>query len=118
MCNFGWEEHETVEYVPARFVVHVERRFYEAVEYIRKVYEVEARAKKLGLDAGGRLVPRQEASLPLLAAFFEWVVEMKPKLGKTSKLAQAVRYALRPQPTAQCRALFHGRPLRDRELRD
>ncbi len=100
-------------------MMHVRRRFYEAfklgdqragpaVEYIRKIYEVEARAKKLGLDAGGRLALRQEESLPLLAAFFEWVVEMKPKLGKTSKLAQAVRYALNQRPYVE-RCFTDGR---------
>ncbi len=44
----------------------------------------------------------------MLAAFFEWVLEMKPKLGKTSKLAQAVRYALNPRPYVE-RCFTDGR---------
>ncbi len=100
-------------------MMHVRRRFYEAfklgdkragpaVEYIRKIYKIEARAKKLGLDADRRLALRQEESLPLLDAFFEWVVEMKPKLGKTSKLAQAVRYAVNQRPYVE-RCFTDGR---------
>ena len=86
-------------------MMHVRRRFYEAfelgdkraapaVDYIRKIYEVEAEAKKLELDADGRLALRKEKSLPLLAALFAWIVDIQPTLGKTSKLAEAVRYAV------------------------
>jgi transposase len=86
-------------------MMHVRRRFYEAyelgdkraapaLEWIRKIYEIEAEAKKLGLDADGRLALRQEKSAPLLHALFAWIVDLEPKLGKTSKLAEAVRYAI------------------------
>jgi len=85
-------------------MMHVRRRFYDAfklgdkraapaIDYIRKIYEVEAEAKKLALDADGRLALRTAKSRPLLDALFEWIVDLKPKLGKTSKLAEAVRYA-------------------------
>jgi hypothetical protein len=86
-------------------MMHVRRRFYEAfklgdkragpaVESIRKIYAVEAEAKEAGLDADGRLALRKKKSLPLLDDFFAWVLKMKPMLGKTSKLAEAVRYAI------------------------
>jgi transposase len=86
-------------------MMHLRRRFYEAfelgdkraaaaIDYIRKIYEVEAEAKKLGLDADGRLALRKDKSLPLLDDLFKWIVDLEPKLGKTSKLAQAVRYAI------------------------
>lgn len=84
--------------------MHERRRFYDAfklgdkraapaLELTRKIYKIEARAKKDGLDADARLALRQAESLPLLAQFYEWVEEIKPTLGKTSKLAEAVRYA-------------------------
>jgi len=86
-------------------MMHVRRRFYEAfklgdrraapaIEFIRKLYEVEAEAKKLELDADERHTLRQKKSKPLLDDFFAWAVEIQPTLGKTSKLAEAVRYAL------------------------
>jgi transposase len=86
-------------------MMHVRRRFYEAfklgdkraapaIDWIHKIYEVEAEAKKLELDAGGRLALRRKQSVPLLDALFAWIVEQQPKLGKTSKLAEAVRYAI------------------------
>jgi len=86
-------------------MMHVRRRFYQAfklgdkragpgIEFIRKIYSVETEAKETGLDADGRLALRKKKSLPLLDDFFAWVLEMKPRLGKTSKLAEAVRYAI------------------------
>ncbi len=86
-------------------MMHVRRRFYEAfklgderaapaIDWIRKIYEVEAEAKELGLDAAGRLALRNNKSLPLFDALFAWIVDLEPKLGKTSKLAKAVLYAI------------------------
>jgi transposase len=86
-------------------MMHLRRRFYEAfelgdkraapaIEWIRKLYDIEAEAKELGFDANGRLALRQEKSLPLLDALFEWIVDLQPKLGKTTKLAEAIRYAV------------------------
>lgn len=85
-------------------MMHVRRRFYEAfklgdkragpaVSYIRKMYKVEDEATQRELDAEARHALRQEKSIPLLDDFYAWVENIKPKLGKTSKLAQAVRYA-------------------------
>ena len=85
-------------------MMHVRRRFYEAftlgdkraapaVQWIRKIYKIEAKAKAQQLDAKERLALRTSESRPLLEEFFAWVTMMKPKLGKTTKLAQAVRYS-------------------------
>ena len=68
-------------------MMHLRRRFYEAfklgdkraapaVDYIRRIYEVEAEAKKLGLDADGRLALRKEKSLPSLEGLFAWIVDI------------------------------------------
>lgn len=100
-------------------MMHVRRRFYEAfklgdkraapaVEYIRRIYKVEADAKKRELDADVRHALRQEESISVLAAFYEWVDDIKPKLGKTSKLAQAVRYAQNQRPYVE-RCFTDGR---------
>jgi transposase len=100
-------------------MMHVRRRFYEAfklgdkraapaIDWIRKIYEVEAEAKKLELDAEGRLALRQERSVPLLDALFAWIVELEPNLGKTSKLAEAVRYAINQRAFVE-RCLTDGR---------
>lgn len=100
-------------------MMHVRRRFYDAfklgderagpaVESIRKIYEIEAEAKKAGLDPEGRLALRKEKSLEVLDDFFEWVIDMKPKLGKTSKLAEAVRYATNQRPYVE-RCFTDGR---------
>ena len=100
-------------------MMHVRRRFYEAfklgdkraapaIEWIRRIYEVEAEAKELGLDAGGRLTLRQEKSLPVLDVLFEWIVEIEPTLGKTSKLAEAVHYAINQREFVQ-RCFTDGR---------
>jgi len=100
-------------------MMHVRRRFYEAfklgdkraapaVEYIRKIYRVEADAKKRKLDSDARHALRQEESIPVLAAFYKWVDDIKPKLGKTSKLAQAVRYAQNQRPYVE-RCFTDGR---------
>ncbi|HHH27589.1 MAG TPA: IS66 family transposase [Polyangiaceae bacterium] len=100
-------------------MMHVRRRFYDAftlgdkraapaVEFIRKLYKVEADAKKRELDADARHALRQEESIPVLAALYKWVDDIKPKLGKTSKLAQAVRYAQNQRPYVE-RCFTDGR---------
>jgi hypothetical protein len=99
--------------------MHVRRRFYEAfklgdkragpaVEFIRKLYEVEAEAKEAKLDADERLALREKKSLPLLDDFFAWTLELQPTLGKTSKLAEAVRYAINQRPFVE-RCFTDGR---------
>jgi len=83
-------------------MMHVRRRFYDAfklgdkraaepIAWIKKIYEIEELAK--GKPPDVRHAMRQEHSLPLLDAFETWVDEHLPKLGKTGKLAEAVRYA-------------------------
>ncbi|MCP5044293.1 MAG: IS66 family transposase [bacterium] len=85
-------------------MMHVRRRFYEAlklgdkradqpVALIKDIYRIEKDAKTLGLDADGRLALRNERSLPLLNAFDDWVDDAKLSLGRTSPLARAVNYS-------------------------
>lgn len=100
-------------------MMHVRRRFYEAfelgdkraapaVDFIRKLYAIEAEAKQLKLDADGRLALREKKSLPLLDALFAWIARLQPTLGNTSKLAEAVRYATNQRPFVE-RCFTDGR---------
>jgi transposase len=94
------------ELVPAErrlgCMMHVRRRFHAAwklgdkraavpLELIRKIYEVEKTAK--GLSVEQRLALRLEHSLPLLDQLDAWVDAHDGTLGRTGKLAEAVRYA-------------------------
>lgn len=83
-------------------MMHVRRRFHDAlklgdgraskpVKWIAELYKVEKKAR--GMPPDERLALRSEHSLPLLNEFDAWVDEREGRLGKTSKLAEAVRYA-------------------------
>jgi transposase len=98
-------------------MMHVRRRFYEAfelgdqraapaIERIRELYEIEAKARDL--EPGARLELRTRESLPVLADFYVWATELEPRLGKTSKLAEAVRYAQNQRPYVE-RCFTDGR---------
>lgn len=86
-------------------MMHVRRKFYEAFELkdkrasepimlIKRIYEIEAKAKELKLNADQRLLLRQSESLSALKRFYEILDGHKHEIGKTSKFARAVNYAL------------------------
>lgn len=86
-------------------MMHVRRKFYEAfvlkdkrasepVDLIKRIYEVEAKAKELLLTAEQRLELRRRDSVPLLKRLYDLLGGYKGEVGKTSKFARAVRYAL------------------------
>lgn len=83
-------------------MMHVRRRFYKAhalgdkraakaIKWIKALYEIEAKARDLSPDE--RHGMRQEHSIPILDEFDAWVDALASKLGKTGRLAEAVRYA-------------------------
>lgn len=83
-------------------MMHVRRRFYDAlklgdkraakpVSWLKALYKVEEAAR--GKPPEARLALRQAHSLPVLDDFDAWVDERSRTLGKTGKLAEAVRYA-------------------------
>jgi transposase len=83
-------------------MMHVRRRFYEALKlgderarkpvlWIKDIYKIEERARDLSSDARHAL--RQDHSLPLLDELDRWVDSKLRVVGKTGKLAKAVRYA-------------------------
>jgi transposase len=88
-------------------MMHVRRRFHEAlklgdkraafaVELIRRLYQLEERARDKSPDE--RLKIRGQDSLPLLDSFDTWVDEQRPKHGNTGYLAEALRYAHDQRP--------------------
>lgn len=83
-------------------MMHVRRRFFEAlklgdkraakpVAWMKALYKVEEQARGQPPDA--RLALRRELALPILDDFDAWVDTKALTLGKTGKLAEAVRYA-------------------------
>jgi transposase len=85
-------------------LMHVRRRFHKAFKsgekdaiialgHIKSIYEVEAEAKQLGLDADGRLRLREAKSLKPLDDFYQWADGQRDKLRPSSYLAEAVNYA-------------------------
>lgn len=110
---------------------HARRKFFEAqssspaeasliVQIIRRLYEVEDRARPLDDDA--RRAMRQTEALPILGRLREELVRLSSKLLPKSALAQAVTYALN-QWQALCRYTEDGRlnidnNVSERRLRD
>jgi transposase len=83
-------------------MMHVRRRFFAALKLgdkraaipvglIKELYEVEQEAH--GLSPAQRLALRSKRSLPILDKLDAWVDAHDGQLGKTGKLAEAVRYA-------------------------
>jgi len=88
-------------------MMHVRRRFHGAwkmgdqrasvpLELIRRIYEVEKKAKGLSIEE--RLALRTQHSLPLLDQLDAWVDAHEDTVGRTGKLAEAVRYAKQQRP--------------------
>jgi hypothetical protein len=82
---------------------HARRKFYEAgtsdpgrshlaMAWVRKLYEVEGRAKDK--PAATRAALRQQESRPLLGAFRVWLEEQQAGVLPKSPIGQAVAYAL------------------------
>jgi transposase len=82
---------------------HARRKFYEArttdaershaaLAWIRRLYDVEDRAKALS-DAE-RCALRQAESRPLLTAFCQWLAEQRAAVLPKSPMGQAISYAL------------------------
>lgn len=87
--------------------MHVRRRFHAAFKLgdkraavvlglFKKLYEIERELRDATPEE--RLAARQERSLPLLDELDRWVDEHEALVGKTGKLAEAVRYAKQQRP--------------------
>jgi hypothetical protein len=84
-------------------MMHVRRRFHAALKLgdkraavpmglFKKIYKIEKKAR--GLSPEERLALRQEESIPLLEQLYQWIDAHAGRVGKTGKLAEAIRYAL------------------------
>jgi len=84
---------------------HARRKFYEAetsdlmrsmimMAYIRLLYDVEREARDLALDGPGRLLLRQEKSIPILADIEAYLRREQPEVLPKSPEGQAISYAL------------------------
>ena len=82
--------------------MHVRRRFHAALKLgdkraavpmalFKKLYQVEKRAR--GMSPEQRHALRQRDSIPLLEQLYQWIAAHASKVGKTGKLAEAIRYA-------------------------
>lgn len=83
---------------------HTRRKFYEiavadgapvAVEAVRRIGELYAIETEIrGQSPAQRLAVRNVRSRPLLEALHRWLTEQLPRLSASSRLAEAIRYAL------------------------
>ena len=99
--------------------MHTRRKFYDdkklggkgsaaALVYWKQLYEVEAYAKRKGLDPRERHELRQEKSVPIMKAFDDWVEEQLPLARPSSRLGKALKYAQKQRPYLH-RCLTDGR---------
>lgn len=99
-------------------MVHVRRKFFDeaertgaaiakdAVKRISKLYDVEKEAK--GKSPGERVTLRQTKAKPIFDDLETWLQTQLPKLSGKTKLAEAIRYALKRMPKARA-YLSNGR---------
>ncbi len=84
---------------------HARRKFYDvwklakqegvaskALEMIGKLYTIEAEIKGLSIES--KLKIRHEKSKPILDAFYQWLIEIKPNVQPKGGLDKAIHYAL------------------------
>jgi transposase len=88
----------------AACMAHVRRKFYDiheaqasplgigALDFIRQLYQVEEPIR--GRPPDERQRRRQQAALPILAAFKDWLERTLMRVSQKSELAKAIRYAL------------------------
>ena len=92
-------------------MVHVRRKFTDefnrtgatiaeaAIKRIGKLYDIEKQAK--GKSPEERAILRQEKAKPLFDDLEVWLQDQLPKLSGKTKLAEAIRYALKRMPKAR-----------------
>jgi transposase len=66
----------------------------EALEYIKKLYQIERLAKEQNLNADGIFKLRQEKSEPVLDAFQSWLIVKEPLTPPKGLLGKAIHYTL------------------------
>jgi transposase len=67
----------------------------EAIERIDALYAIEREIR--GLDPEARLAERKARAIPLLDELYRWLTGKLAQLPKSSPLARAIRYTIKPQ---------------------
>jgi len=67
---------------------------YQAMRYFRKLYKIEANAKRLGLTADQRYELRQKESKPIVMEFHQFLLHSKLCVLPQSTLGKAIAYSL------------------------
>ena len=67
---------------------------HEAIEYIRKLYAVEADAEQRSLDETQRAELRRSKTLPMLDEFHGWLMKLQDQTPPQGLLGKAVNYTL------------------------
>ncbi|MCD8312547.1 MAG: IS66 family transposase [Bacteroidales bacterium] len=84
--------------------IHARRKFYDALEenralatqainYISRLYKVEAEADAAGLSAEERRLKRERESAPVIEAFREWLLTERKGISAQSRIGKAIIYA-------------------------
>lgn len=79
----------------------------EALAFIKKLYEIEAKAREEKLDFNARKELRQKYSKPILDEMLVWLQKTEPLAPPQSALGKAITYALN-QWKYLCRYIEHG----------
>ena len=66
----------------------------EALEYFGALYEVERKAKDLGLDADGRKLLRQSEAAPTAKKLHAWLTKRLAEVAPRSATEKAIKYSL------------------------
>ena len=84
--------HARRRFVDASRLVSSPGRAHEGVRWIRALYRIERKMKRLPIEA--RYRARQAESLPLLTAFHDWLTQQASAVLPKSPLGDAIFYAL------------------------
>lgn len=70
----------------------VDKRAHKALDFFRRLYKVEKKAKKRKLDPDARLELRREQSAPVMEAFREWLDAVEPQVLPRGPMGEAIGY--------------------------
>jgi len=90
-CN----AHARRKFEPIAKATKAEGLAYTAMRYFKKLYKIEARAKKAEMSVEERLELRQAESKPIVDEFHKWLLHSKEIVLPQSPLGKAIQYSLK-----------------------
>ena len=90
-CN----AHARRKFEPIAKTTKAEGLAYTAMRYFKKLYKIEARAKKAEMSVEERLELRQAESKPIVDEFHKWLLHSKELVLPQSSLGKALQYSLK-----------------------